>query len=68
MAVMGNDEETKRMRMESIHQGYSFDQVQGNCGFPLLKAKEILTTPVPTEEELEILRTQVDPNRYIIGR
>ena len=68
MAVMGYDEETKRMRVESIHQGYTFDQVQENCGFPLLKAKEILTTPAPAKEELEILRTQVDPNRYIIGR
>jgi glutaconate CoA-transferase subunit B len=68
MAVMGNDGETKRMRMESIHQGNTFDQVRANCGFSLLKAKEILTTPVPAEEELEILRTRVDPNRYIIGR
>ena len=67
MAVMGYDEETKRRRVESIHQGYTFDQVRANCGFPLLKAKKILTAPVPTEEELEILRTQVDPNRYIIG-
>ena len=65
---MGNDEEIKRRRMESIHQGNTFDPVRANCGFPLLKAKEILTAPVPTEEELEILCTQVDPNRYIIGR
>ncbi len=68
MAVMGYDEETKRMRVESIHPGYTFDRVQEKCGFPLLKAREIFTTPAPTEEELEILRTQVDPNRYIIGR
>ena len=68
LAVLGYDEETKRMRVESIHPGYDFNGVQENCGFPLLKAKEIFTTPAPTEEELEILRTQVDPNRYIIGR
>jgi glutaconate CoA-transferase subunit B len=68
MAVMGNDEETERMRMESIHQGNTFDKVRANCGFSLLKGKEILTTPLPAEEELEILRTQVDPNRYLIGR
>lgn len=65
---MGNDEEAKRRRVESIHQEYTFDQVQANCGFPLLKAKEILTAPIPTEEELEVLRTQVDPNHHIIGR
>ncbi len=68
MAVLGYDEKTKRMRVESIHQGFSFEEVQKNCGFPLLKAEKIITTPAPTEDELRILRTQVDPNRYIIGR
>jgi glutaconate CoA-transferase, subunit B len=68
MAILGYDEETKRMRVESIHEGYAFDDVQKNCGFQLLKAKEIVTTPSPTSHELEILRKEVDPNRYIIGR
>lgn len=68
MAVMGFDEKTKRMRIESIHQGYTLEEVQANCGFPLLKSEEIAKTPPPTEKELEILRNEVDPNRYIIGR
>jgi glutaconate CoA-transferase subunit B len=68
MAIMGYDEETKRMRVESIHDGYTFDDVQRNCGFSLLKAKEIVKTPSPSKTELEILRKEVDPNRYIIGR
>jgi glutaconate CoA-transferase subunit B len=68
MAIMGYDEATKRMRVESLHEGSTLDQVQANCGFPLLKAKEIVKTPPPSKEELAILRNQVDPNRYIIGR
>jgi glutaconate CoA-transferase subunit B len=68
MAVLGYDEKTKRMRVESIHQGYTFEDVQKNCGFPLLKAEKIVVTPAPTADELRILRTEVDPNRYIIGR
>ena len=68
MAVMGYDEETKRMRVESIHQGFTFEDVQKNCGFPLLQAEKIVATPVPTAEERRILRTEVDPKRYIIGR
>ena len=68
MAVMGFDEETKRMRIESIHQGCILEEIQANCGFVLLKAKEIVKTPPPTKEELEILRNKVDPKRYIIGR
>jgi glutaconate CoA-transferase subunit B len=68
MAVLGYDEKTKRMRVESIHQGLAFEEVQKNCGFPLLKAEKIVVTPAPTANELRILRTEVDPNRYIIGR
>ncbi len=68
MAIMGYDEKTKRMRVESIHQGCTIEQVQENCGFPLLKAQQIIKTPPATKDELEILRNQVDPNRYIIGR
>jgi glutaconate CoA-transferase subunit B len=68
MAILGYDGETKRMRVESIHEGYAFDDVQKNCGFQLLKAQEIAKTPIPTPHELEILRKEVDPNRYIIGR
>jgi len=68
MAIMGYEPESKRMRVESIHHGYTFEQVQENCGFELLKAPEVVETPPPTEEELRILRTEVDPHRYIIGR
>ncbi len=68
MAVLGYDEETKRMRVESVHHGYTFKDVQDNTGFELLKAPQVLETPTPSEEELRILRTKVDPNRYIIGR
>jgi glutaconate CoA-transferase subunit B len=68
MAVMGYDEKTKRMRVESTHPGYTFNEVQRNCGFELLKAPEIVQTPPPTVNELEILRSEVDPLRYIIGR
>ncbi len=68
MAIMGYDPESKRMRVESIHHGYTFENVQENCGFELLKAPEVGETPPPTEEELNILRTEVDPHRYIIGR
>ncbi|MRR36419.1 3-oxoacid CoA-transferase, partial [bacterium] len=33
-----------------------------------LKAQQITETEPPTEAELKILREEVDPNRYIIGR
>jgi glutaconate CoA-transferase subunit B len=68
MAVMGYDPDSKRMRVESIHKGYTFEDVQENTGFELLKAPEVVETAEPDAEELRILREEVDPNRYIIGR
>jgi glutaconate CoA-transferase subunit B len=68
MAVMDFEPESKRMRVISIHPGFSFEEVQGNCGFELLKADALDETHRPTEKALEILRNQVDPDGYVIGR
>ncbi len=68
LAVLGFDEETCRMRIESLHPGVTVEQVQENTGFELLLAPEITETQVPSEEELRILREEVDPHKYIIGR
>ena len=68
MAIMGYHPESKRMQVESIHHGFTFDDVQQNCGFELLKAAKVGETPPPTAHELEILRKEVDPHGYIIGR
>jgi glutaconate CoA-transferase subunit B len=68
MGLMDFEAESKRMRVISINPGYSFKDVQDNCGFELLQAREIAETRPPAEEELTILREEVDPYRYIIGR
>lgn len=68
LAILGYDEETCRMRTESLHPGVTEEQVRENCGFELLAAPNLETTPPPTAEELRILREEVDPDGYIIGR
>ncbi|PKL38201.1 MAG: 3-oxoacid CoA-transferase [Spirochaetae bacterium HGW-Spirochaetae-1] len=68
MAIMGFDDGTKRMKVLSINPGYSRQDVQDNCGFELIWADNLADTDHPKEEELQILREQVDPGRYIIGR
>jgi glutaconate CoA-transferase subunit B len=68
MAVMDFEPESKRMRIISVNPGYSLKDVQENCGFELLKAPKITGTLPPTEIELKILREEVDPHRYVIGR
>jgi len=68
MAIMGFEEKTKRMKVLSINPGYSREDVQSNCGFELLWADKISNTDQPHADELRILREDVDPQRYIIGR
>jgi len=68
MALMGFDEETKRMKVLSLNPGYSRKDVQDNCGFELLWADDLGETLPPGKEELAILRDQIDPFRYVIGR
>lgn len=68
MAIMDFEPESKRMRVISINPGCSFDDVQDNCGFELLKADEVQETIPPTEEELRLLREEIDPYGYVIGR
>ena len=68
LGVIGFDDETKRMRVESVHQGVTREKVVESTGFELLWAPAASETPPPTEDELRVLRQEVDPYRYIIGR
>lgn len=68
LAVLRFNDDTKRMEVESLHPGITFGQVQENTGFELGKAKTVTQTNEPRKNELKILREQVDPNGYVIGR
>lgn len=68
LAVLGYNEETKRMQVENLHPGVDMKKVEENTGFEISAVSQILNTDPPTEEELGILRSEVDPYRYIIGR
>ena len=68
LAILGYDEQTKRMEVLSLHPGVTFEQVQENTGFTLTQNAQVQRTPPPSDMELTILRNDVDPFRYIIGR
>jgi glutaconate CoA-transferase subunit B len=68
LAVLGYDEATKRMQVESLHPGVSLDEVRSRTGFELLVKEPLGTTAAPAPEQLRTLREEVDPHRYIIGR
>jgi glutaconate CoA-transferase subunit B len=68
LAVLGFDDLSKRMQVESLHPGVALAQVRGNTEFELLLAPQVDETAAPTTEELRLLREEVDPRGYVIGR
>ena len=49
------------MRLDSLHPGASLDQVRGTIGWEPRLAAELATTPAPTDEELRLIRVELDP-------
>lgn len=68
LAVMGYSDTSKRMQVRSLHPGVTLDRVKAATGFALEVVPQLASTSPPTDEELRILREEVDPNRYILGR
>ncbi len=68
LAVLGYHSENKRMQLLSLHPGVTLDQVKKATSFELEVADPLETTPEPRDEDLMILRTKVDPHRYVLGR
>jgi len=68
LAVLGYEDESKRMQVLSLHPGISLAEVQNATGFELGVKEPLTVTAPPSTEELRILREEVDPHRYILGR
>ncbi|MBF0205923.1 MAG: 3-oxoacid CoA-transferase [Oligoflexia bacterium] len=68
LAIMDYEEKSFCMRVISLHPGVTAAQVQENTAFELLFAENIQQTAIPTSQELHILREEIDPLRYVIGR
>ena len=60
LAIMGFDEQSKEMKVLSLHEGVSNEQVQDNTGFDLAFDDTVQTTPPPEPEELAVVR-ELDP-------
>ena len=50
-----------RMRLVTYHPGVSIARIQAKTGFELLVSPEVTETPLPSPEELDLLREQIDP-------
>ena len=61
LGVMDFESESKRMRLKSLNPGVTLEQVMENTGFELIIPANIPETKPPTDEELRILRNEIDP-------
>jgi glutaconate CoA-transferase subunit B len=68
LAVLGFHAITGRMEVLSLHPGVTLDRVRQATGFTLEVHDPLDITALPTDFELRILRDDVDPHRYILGR
>ena len=62
LAVLGFDDNSKRMTVLALHPGVALAEVRANTGFELTAASDLVTTDPPTQHELAVLR-HLDPDR-----
>jgi glutaconate CoA-transferase subunit B len=62
LCVMGFDEKSGKMRLESIHKGVSLNEVKENTGFSLLIPEKIPETEPPTVHQIKLIRERIDPS------
>ena len=68
LAVLGYHPITRKMELLSLHPGITLDHIRQSTGFALEIHDPLGVTASPTDVELCILRNEVDPHRYILGR
>jgi glutaconate CoA-transferase subunit B len=61
LAVMDFGGPDHAIRVVSLHPGVTFEEVQDNTGFDLVRPEVIPTTPAPTAEQLDVI-ARLDPN------
>lgn len=59
LAVLKWERATRQFQLESVHPGRTAEEVQDNTGFDLAIPPDVPTTPLPTPEQLRLLRTRV---------
>ena len=54
-------DETGEMRVDSLHPGVTVDDVRAATGWQPKIAEPLATTPEPTDDELRLIREELDP-------
>jgi 3-oxoacid CoA-transferase subunit B/glutaconate CoA-transferase subunit B len=65
LAVYGFDDETKEMTLHALHPGVEVADVQAASGFEIRVPDDVERTEEPTDEQLALLREDLDPRGII---
>ncbi len=68
LGIYGFDDETKKLKLISLHPGVFVDEVKENTSFDIVIPDNIETSPEPTEHDIEILREEIDPVGIVLGK
>ena len=68
LSVMGFDPHSKRMTVLSIHPGVTRQDIVDSTSFEMLFAPDVTVTREPSDDELRILREQVDPTGMVLSK
>ena len=61
LGVYGFDEATGEMTLQSLHPGVTMDKIRDSTGWEMNVAGDVRETPSPTDEELRLIRQELDP-------
>ncbi|UWG52132.1 Acyl CoA:acetate/3-ketoacid CoA transferase, beta subunit [Halalkaliarchaeum sp. AArc-CO] len=65
LGVYRFDEETREMTLDALHPGVDLEEIHENSGFEINVPDDYGRSPEPTDEELRLLRDEIDPRGII---
>jgi len=67
MCQMDFNPDTKKIRLKSVHPGFTVKDIQDNIMFDLIIPDDVPTTEEPTQEQLDIMK-KLDPKGIYLGK
>jgi glutaconate CoA-transferase subunit B len=61
LGTYGFDESSGEMTLRTLHPGASMDDARDNTAWELKVDPGLSATPAPTQEELRLIRQELDP-------
>jgi glutaconate CoA-transferase subunit B len=61
LCILRFADDSREMMVTSLHPNVTRSQVQDNIGWDVLFAEDLETTPPPTDDEIRLIREELDP-------